>query len=131
MWGLGLVDIKLLSIVKHTGEAAIVSSRIFTRVFSRLDWNYLLIGKTSLLKCIFSLLYDDFRVMRNRKIWNIKSSETIFCAVLHPVTLVWLFVEPNYFVMSAWGIQQWVQSSEWIFEERVIILPFPLFTVEF
>ena len=40
MWGLGLEDILLVSIVKHTGDSVIVSSMIFPRVFIHIGMEF-------------------------------------------------------------------------------------------
>ena len=101
MWGFGLEEILLASIVNHTRDSAIMLSRIYQRVFINVGLKFTSDRENILVeKCIFKCLviYSPCgRVAKVGKKWSNKSSENICYNVPHYGPLVWLFIEPNYY----------------------------------
>ena len=107
MWGIVSEEIILVSIVKHTGYSATVSSRICTRVFIHIGLifpshrEYLLVEMHILLSLVILGPCGRGEKLGNKR--NNKSSETIFWSVPHPGLLVFLVVESNRFYYFSLG----------------------------
>ena len=123
-----------MRIVNHTGDSSIVSIRICTRVFIHIGLKFISDREDFLVEIYILLSLVLFgKFVRGEKVQtrlNHRSYMTIFWDINRPCSLVWLVMESNYDLISAWDIPQLVQSADCICEEIVSILPLPLLLVE-
>ena len=124
MWGLRLNEILLVRIVNNTGESAILSSRIFPRVFLHIGLRFTSDREEFLVEMFILLsqaLFCTYVMGAKVKKRNNISSVKFFCAVPHPGHLVWLVVESNHFfhvslrhskVSTKWRLNMWGHSED-------------------
>ena len=99
MWGIVLEEIILVSIINHTGESEIVSSRIFLRVVLHLGMKFTSNREDFYVEMYIFLSLVPFgpcgRGANLGNKWNNWSSTNICWALSRPISLVWLILESN------------------------------------